>query len=345
MLSSNSIGRECDAHAGHGKRGSHAGAVPCNTITDICTQMTLDPLPARRETCIVLHATLTQALSPRQASVIRCRPSLHMLMAQVNALSPDGRCKAFDAAADGYGRGEGVAVAVLQPFSGHEEGTGRATLALLTGSAVNQDGRSSSLTVSAAQHIAIYLVCYAHDYNQVISSAALHDMPAHSLIPRNNVIQCSYCASAGSANDVRTVQAPHGPSQTALILTAVAAADEPALSFVAAHGTGTPLGDPIETGALCKAATVLQRGNGSAEAMQPQTITVGGVKTLLGHTEGTAGIAGLLLAVAVGTHGSAMPLRYRSLNPFVAASLDGNGHSACRLPLQVRSPAVLRQNP
>ena len=71
-----------------------------------------------------------------------------MPMAQVNALSLDGRCKAFDAAADGYGRGEGVAVAVLQPDSEDEEDTGRVTLALLTSSAVNQDGRSSSLTVS-----------------------------------------------------------------------------------------------------------------------------------------------------------------------------------------------------
>ena len=136
---------------------------------------------------------------------------------------------------------------------------------------------------------------------------------------------------------MHTLQAPHGPSQTALILTAMAAADQPALGFVAAHGTGTPLGDPIETGALCKAATVLQQGKGSAEPMQPQAITVAGVKTLLGHTEGTAGLAGLLLAVAAGTHGSAMPLRYRSLNPFVVTSLDGNGQTACRLPVQVCS--------
>ena len=144
---------------------------------------------------------------------------------------------------------------------------------------------------------------------------------------------------------MHAVQAPHGPSQTALILAAMAAADQPDLSFVAAHGTGTPLGDPIETGALCKAASVLQQGDGSVELMQPQTITIGSIKTLLGHTEGTAGLAGLLLAVATGTHGSAMPLRYRSLNPFVAASLDSSGQIACRLPLQVRSRYVLRQRP
>ena len=61
-------------------------------------------------------------------------------MTQVHALSPDGRCKAFGAEADGYGRGEGFAAVVL------EAGAAERTLALCGGSAVNQDGRSSGLT-------------------------------------------------------------------------------------------------------------------------------------------------------------------------------------------------------
>lgn len=61
-------------------------------------------------------------------------------MTQVHALSPDGRCKAFGAEADGYGRGEGYTATVL------EQSAGSRALALFAGSAVNQDGRSSGLT-------------------------------------------------------------------------------------------------------------------------------------------------------------------------------------------------------
>jgi len=63
-----------------------------------------------------------------------------LLFAQ--ALSPVGRCKTFDATADGYGRGEGCIVTVLQKGTRDRV----PALAMLAGSAINQDGRSSSLT-------------------------------------------------------------------------------------------------------------------------------------------------------------------------------------------------------
>lgn len=72
------------------------------------------------------------------------------LPALPQALSPVGRCQSFDAAADGYGRGEGFAAIVLTQ-STRASSAGDVALtgsfrALIRGSAVNQDGRSSSLT-------------------------------------------------------------------------------------------------------------------------------------------------------------------------------------------------------
>ena len=70
------------------------------------------------------------------------------------ALSPVGRCRTFDAAGDGYGRGEGFAIAMLRPATMAEPGQGSANgpplermcYGIVMGSAVNQDGRSSGLT-------------------------------------------------------------------------------------------------------------------------------------------------------------------------------------------------------
>ncbi len=61
-------------------------------------------------------------------------------------LAPDGRCKTFDAAADGYVRGEGCGMLVLKRLADAER-DGDRILGVLVGSAVNQDGTSAGLTV------------------------------------------------------------------------------------------------------------------------------------------------------------------------------------------------------
>lgn len=69
-----------------------------------------------------------------------------VLMSKFRALSPEGRCKTFDASADGYARGEGAGVVVLKRHSDALR-DGDRVLATVLGSAVNHDGRSSGLTV------------------------------------------------------------------------------------------------------------------------------------------------------------------------------------------------------
>jgi acyl transferase domain-containing protein len=73
-------------------------------------------------------------------------PEGPIILSRMRALAADGRCKTFDATADGYGRGEGCGMIVLKRLS-DAMSDGDNILALIRGSAVNHDGRSSGLTV------------------------------------------------------------------------------------------------------------------------------------------------------------------------------------------------------
>jgi len=103
--------------------------------------------------------------------------------------------------------------------------------------------------------------------------------------------------------------APNGPAQVAVIRSALANAGiEPdAVSCLEMHGTGTPLGDPIEARAL---ATVFGEGERFA----------GSVKTNIGHLEAAAGMAGLIkMALAAERGRIPAHLNFRELNPHIAA--------------------------
>ncbi|MFJ8106832.1 SDR family NAD(P)-dependent oxidoreductase [Streptomyces sp. NPDC096132] len=71
-------------------------------------------------------------------------PAVTASFEQADALAADGRCKPFDAAADGFTRGEGCGVVVLRRLADARR-DGDRVLAVIRGTAVNQDGRSAGL--------------------------------------------------------------------------------------------------------------------------------------------------------------------------------------------------------
>lgn len=73
-------------------------------------------------------------------------PESTLATCRARMLSADGSCKTFDAAADGYVRGEGAGVVLLKRLA-DAQADGDRILAVIRGSAVNQDGRSSGMTV------------------------------------------------------------------------------------------------------------------------------------------------------------------------------------------------------
>jgi acyl transferase domain-containing protein/surfactin synthase thioesterase subunit len=72
-------------------------------------------------------------------------PELTIILSQAQMMSADGRCKTFDARANGYVRGEGCGIVVLKRLSDAVR-DGDQILSVIKGSAINQDGRSNGLT-------------------------------------------------------------------------------------------------------------------------------------------------------------------------------------------------------
>jgi acyl transferase domain-containing protein len=89
----------------------------------------------QQESNLCLVGAVSLMLSPAQT----------ITYSQARMMAADGRCKTFDAAADGYVRGEGCGVIVLKRLSDALK-AGDSIQAIIRGSAVNQDGLSNGLT-------------------------------------------------------------------------------------------------------------------------------------------------------------------------------------------------------
>lgn len=113
---------------------------PCMTFDTACSSS----LVAVHEACASLRRRECDLALAGGVNVI-LDPETMFLVSRIQALSPDGRCKTFDAGANGFVRGEGCGVIILKRLSDAQAANDPIS-AVILGSAVNQDGRSTGLT-------------------------------------------------------------------------------------------------------------------------------------------------------------------------------------------------------
>ncbi|MEU8607912.1 polyketide synthase, partial [Actinoplanes sp. NPDC048791] len=111
------------------------------------------------------------------------------------------------------------------------------------------------------------------------------------------VIRGSAVNNDGSGKMGYTAPSSAGQAEVISAALAVAGVTGDSIGFVETHGTGTPLGDPIEIAALTQAY-----GHGA-----PRSCALGAVKAGIGHLDVASGIAGFLKAVLVLAHGEIPP--------------------------------------
>ncbi|WP_279776469.1 polyketide synthase, partial [Sphingobium yanoikuyae] len=121
----------------------------------------------------------------------------------------------------------------------------------------------------------------------------------------------------------QSLTAPNPQAQADLVVDAWSRAgiDPRSIGYIEAHGTGTPLGDPIEVDALKQAFTRLGAGVGDHD--KAGWCRLGSVKSNIGHTELAAGVAGVIKVLLQLQHGTIVPsLHAQEPNPYLA--LDGS---------------------
>ncbi|WP_079248388.1 HSAF biosynthetic non-ribosomal peptide synthetase/polyketide synthase [Lysobacter antibioticus] len=193
----------------------------------------------RRETSLALAG----------GTLLHMTPQYTIAETKGGFLSPEGKSRTFDAAANGYVRAEGVGLVALKRLDDAVR-DGDPIYAVIVGTGVNQDGHSNGITVPNPDA-------------QV------------ALIER-------VCREAGIAPG--------------------------SLQYMEAHGTSTPVGDPIEAKALGRALAVGRKPGDECY--------VGSVKTNIGHTEAAAGVAGLIKTALALKHKTIPPhINLQTVNP------------------------------
>lgn len=228
--------------------------------------MTIDT--ACSSSLIAVHQGVQALRSKESRMAVACGtqvilgPEMFIVESKLKMLSPTGRSRMWDADADGYARGEGVAALVMKRLS-DAIADGDQIQCLIRETGTNQDGYSNGITVPSS----------------VAQTALIQKTYAKAGLDLNNPL------------------------------------DHP--QFFEAHGTGTNAGDPKEAAAIFECFS-------KNTSTKNDPLYVGSVKTVIGHTEGAAGLAGLLKGIASIRNGLIPPnLLFNRLNPAIEPYYKG----------------------
>ncbi|KAM0323503.1 hypothetical protein ACHAQA_008783 [Verticillium albo-atrum] len=179
-------------------------------------------LIALHEACMALYSGECESAIVGGTNII-LNPCMTVFMSTQGVMSKDGRCKTFDARADGYARGEGAVAIHVKKLSDAIRDNDPIR-AVIRASCLNSDGRTSNmLQPSSESHEALIRRSHALAGIQDLSKTAM--------------IEC--------------------------------------------HGTGTPIGDPLEAKAV-------------ANVFGEYGIYIGSTKPNFGHSEGASGITSVI---------------------------------------------------
>lgn len=153
------------------------------------------------------------------------RPGCTTMMSEQGILAPDGSCKTFSMAANGYARGEAIVGVFVKPLEDAIR-DGNSIRAVIRGTSTNHDGKTAGFS---------------------------HPSPE----AQETMMRRAYEVAGLTVSDT---------------------------AYVECHGTGTPVGDPIETTAV-------------ARVFGASGVVIGSTKPNFGHTEGASGILSVLKAV------------------------------------------------
>ncbi len=217
---------------------------PSMSIDTACSSS----LVALHQACISLRTGETSLAITGGVNML-LHPLAFVGFSKASMLSPDGRCKAFDAAGNGYVRSEGAAIVVLKLLSQAEK-DGDHIHAVILDSGVNSDGKTNGITVPSSDAQA-------------------------------QLLKQMYQNSQVNLDDI---------------------------SYLEAHGTGTAVGDPLESKALSDAIAKARRAD--------NPLLIGSAKTNLGHLEVASGMVGLLkIVLALKNHAIPANLHFKTPNP------------------------------